>query len=338
MSAGGDRPSVLVTRRLPGNAIERVGARFRLDHHDRDQALPREDLLRRLGGVNGALITGHERVDAEFLDAAGPSIRIISSYGVGYDHVDVAECTARSVMVGNTPDVLTEATAELTWALILAAARRVAEGDRLIRRGDRWPSGLGTNLALGLDGKVLGVVGLGRIGRAVARRGRAFGMRVVYHRRHRAPADVEEELGARYRQLEDLLAEADVITLHTSLTGETRHLIDARRLSRMKRTAVLVNTSRGPVVDEAALVEALREHRIRAAGLDVFEREPAVHPGLVDLDNVVLTPHIGSATIEARTAMTELAVDNLIEGVEGRRPPALVNPEVWQRLAGEVTG
>jgi glyoxylate reductase len=338
MSAGADRPAVLVTRRLPGNAIDRIRDRCRLDHHDRDEPLPRDELIPRLRGADGALITSHDRVDDEFLEAAGRKLRIVSTFGVGYDHIDVAACTARSVMVGNTPDVLTEATAELTWALILAAARRVGEGDRLIRRGDPWPPGLGAMLALGLDGKVLGVVGLGRIGQAVARRGRAFGMRVIYHQRHRSAPEVEETLGAEYRQLDQLLSEADVVTLHTGLTDETRHLLDARRLALMKETAVLVNASRGPVVDEAALVAALRERTIFAAGLDVYEREPVVHPGLVELENVVLAPHIGSATVEARTAMSNRAADNLIEGVEGRRPPSLVNPEVWEALAHRISG
>jgi glyoxylate reductase len=277
-------------------------------------------------------------VDDELLDAAGPALRVVSSFGVGYDHIEVPACTARSVMVANTPDVLTEATAELTWALILAAARRVAEGDRLIRQGGPWPAGLAAMLAHGLEGKVLGVVGLGRIGRAVARRGLAFGMRIAYHGRRRAEPDVEEALAASFFGLDDLLAEADVVTLHTSLSPETQHLIDARRLGLMKPTAVLVNTSRGPVVDEAALVDALRTQRILAAGLDVFEREPEVHPGLLELENVVLVPHLGSATVETRTAMSALAVENLIEGVEGRRPRYLVNPEVWETLANRVSG
>lgn len=283
-------------------------------------------------------MTSSDRVDDEFLDAAGPQLRIVSTFGVGYDHIDVSACTARAVMVGNTPDVLTEATAELTWTLILAAARRVGEGDRLIRRRDPWPVGLAAMLAMGLEGKALGVVGLGRIGQAVARRGLAFGMRIVYHRRHRATPEVEDALGAEFRTLDDLLAEADVVTLHTSLSDETRHLIDASRLALMKPTAVLVNTSRGPVVDEAALVEALRERRIFAAGLDVYEREPEVHPGLLELENVVLVPHLGSATLETRTAMATLAAQNLIEGVEDRRPPRLVNPEAWEALSHRISG
>lgn len=291
-----------------------------------------------MGGVNGVLLTSSDRVEDQFLDAAGPQLRVVSSFGVGYDHIDVPACTARAVMVGNTPDVLTEATAELTWALILAAARRLAEGDRLIRRGDPWPVGFTVMLGMGLEGKVLGVVGLGRIGRAVARRGRAFGMRVAYHSRHRAPQEVEEELSASYRPLDDLLAEADVVTVHVSLSEETRHLIDDRRLALMKPTAVLVNASRGPVVDEAALARALRDGAILGAGLDVYEREPHVDPGLLELENVVLAPHIGSATMETRTAMADLAAENLIEGVEGRRPPCLVNPEAWEALSRRSRG
>jgi glyoxylate reductase len=329
MTTGARRPAVLVTRRIPGPAVRRIAERCEVDHHDRPEPLDRGDLLRRINGKAGALVTSSDRVDDDLLDAAGPGFVIASNFGVGVDHIDVPACTARGVLVGNTPDVLTEATAELTWALILAAARRVAEGDRSIRRGDPWEPGLEVMLGRGLDGKILGVVGLGRIGRSVARRGKAFGMSIVYHGRHRAPAEVEEALGARPMALDGLLAEADVVALHVGLSEQTRHLIDARRLALMKTTAVLVNASRGPVVDEEALVQALRDRRIFAAGLDVFEREPEVHPGLLVLDNVVMAPHIGSATIETRSAMGQLAADNLIDGVEGRRPPCLVNPEAW---------
>jgi glyoxylate reductase len=338
MTAGESRPAVLVTRRIPGPAVGGIAERCEVDHHDRPEPLDRGELLRRIRGKAGALVTSSDRVDDEFLDAAGPAFVMASNFGVGVDHIDVPACTARGILVGNTPDVLTEATAEITWALILAAARRVAEGDRSIRRGDPWKPGLDVMLGRGLDGKVLGVVGLGRIGRSVARRGRAFGMSIVYHGRRRAPAEVEEALGARFMALEGLLAQADVVTLHVSLTEQTRHLIDGRRLALMKPTAVLVNASRGPVVDEGALVEALRDRRIFAAGLDVFEREPEVHLGLLELENVVMAPHIGSATIETRSAMGRLAAENLIEGVEGRRPPCLVNPEVWERSSLRGSG
>lgn len=324
------RRAVLVTRRIPSSAIERIGEHCELDYHDSPDPIPREALLRRLDGKSGVLVQSSERVDDEFL-TAGPDLRVVSTFGVGYDHIDVPLCTSRGVLVGNTPDVLTEATAELTWALILAAARRVGEGERLIRSGAPWHVWPLFMLGVGLNGKTLGVVGFGRIGRAVARRAKAFGMRVVYFSRTSLPRDVEEAFGAEYRELDRLLGQSDVVTLHVSLGAETRHLIDGRRLASMKPTAILVNTSRGPVVDEEALAEALRERRILAAALDVYEREPQVHAGLIGLENVVLTPHIGSATEETRTAMGLLAAENLIDGVEGRLPPSVVNPEAWSR-------
>ena len=337
MTTGAVRPAVLVTRRIPSPAIERIVERCELDYHDSPDPIAREELLGRVKGTLGVLVQSSERVDEEFL-AAGPELRVVSTFGVGYDHIDVPLCTSRGVLVGNTPEVLTEATAELTWALILAAARRLGEGERLIRSGESWHVWPLFMLGIGLNGKALGVVGFGRIGRAVARRASVFGMRVLYHSRRRAPSEVEEALGAEYRDLDRLLNESDVVTLHVSLGPETRHLIDARRLASMKPTGVLVNASRGAVVDEAALVEALRERRILAAALDVFEGEPEVHPGLLELQNVVLTPHIGSATIETRTAMALLAAENLIGGVEGRRPTCLVNPAAWEPLTPRASG
>jgi len=337
MTTGAVRPDVLVIRRIPDPAIERIVERCKLDYQDSPDPIPRDELLARVKGTLGVLVQSSERIDEEFL-AAGPELRVVSTYGVGYDHIDVALCTTRGVLVGNTPEVLTEATAELTWALILAAARRLGEGERLIRSREPWHVWPLFMLGVGLNGKTLGVVGFGRIGRSVARRAEAFGRRVLYHTRRRAPSEVEEALGAQYRDLDRLLSESDVVTLHVSLGPQTRHWIDERRLASMKPTAVLVNASRGPVVDEAALVEALKEGRILAAGLDVFEREPQVHPGLLGLENVVLTPHIGSATVETRTAMGMLAAENLIEGVEGRRPPCLVNPEAWEALTPRDTG
>jgi glyoxylate reductase len=234
------------------------------------------------------------------------------------------------VVVTNTPGVLTDATADLTMALILAATRRVGEAERLVRAGYRWSWDMFFMLGMGLTGKTLGVVGLGGIGRAVARRALGFGMTVVYAGPRPAPPEVERSLGgARHVPLEELLAVADVVTLHCPLTPQTRHLIDARALGLMRASAFLVNTARGPVVDEAALVDALRAGELAGAGLDVYEREPEVHPGLLELENVVLLPHLGSATIETRTAMAVLAAENALAVLEGRRPPTPVNPEVF---------
>ncbi|MGH2681679.1 MAG: 2-hydroxyacid dehydrogenase, partial [Actinomycetota bacterium] len=223
-----------------------------------------------------------------------------------------------------------ETTADTAWALMMAAARRIAEGDRFLRSGTPWIWGPEMMLGQDLHGKVLGVVGFGRIGQAVARRGKGFGMAVRYYDPFRPPPETERELGAEYRELDELLAESDLVSIHVALTPETRHLFDRERLRRMKPTAVLVNTSRGPVIDEAGLVEALREADLFAAGLDVFENEPEVHPGLLELDNAVVIPHLGSATVETRDAMGFLAVENVAAALEGRRPPTLLNPEVWE--------
>jgi glyoxylate reductase len=243
---------------------------------------------------------------------------------VGYDNVDVEAAARRGVVVTNTPGVLDDATADLTLTLILAATRRVAEGDRLVRSGRPWNWGMHFMLGSGLRGKLLGIVGLGGIGRRVAERARAFGMEIAYHSRHEAPADVVAGLAAERLPLERLLAEADVLSLHCPLTPETQHLIGAAELEAMKPTAVLVNAARGPVVEERALAEALAAGRIAAAGLDVYEHEPQVEPALLALDNVVLTPHLGSATVETRTAMAELAARNAIAVVRGEDPPTPV--------------
>jgi glyoxylate reductase len=330
----GPRPPVLVTRRFPGPAVSRIQASCDVTVWEGPGPMPRPRLLEDLEGKAGALVSGSERVDDEFLTAAGDGLVVVASFGVGYDHVDVEACTARGILVTNTPDVLTEATADLTWALLMAAARRVGEGERFLRRRAPWVWEPDFMLGQEVSGKTLGIVGFGRIGQAVARRARAFSMPVLYHSRTRADASVEGALGVEYRDLDDLMGEADFVTLHTPLKPSTRHLIDKRRLSLMKPSAILVNASRGPVVDEAALVEALRTGRIWAAGLDVYEREPEVHPGLLELENVVLIPHLGSATVETRTAMASLAAENLLAALEGRRPPCLVNPEVWDARPG----
>jgi glyoxylate reductase len=291
---------------------------------------PREVLQREVQEAEGLVTLVTERVDAALLEAA-PRLRVVSNVAVGYDNVDVAAATRRGVVVTNTPDVLTETTADLAWALLLAASRRVAEADRFTR-GGRWRS-WGLELMLGQDvyGRTLGVVGLGRIGRAVARRAVGFGMRVLYTSRRRHE-DAEQDLGVQWRELDELLAEADFVTLHTPLTPETRHLIDRARLRRMKPTAILVNTCRGAVVDEAALAEALREGWIWAAGLDVFEQEPLPPDSpLLSLQNVVLAPHIGSASFATRARMSEMAAENCVAVLTGRRPPNPVNPEVLER-------
>ncbi len=326
-----ERRPVLVTRRLPDPAMERLAERCDLTLYQGEGAIPREQLLEDVAGKAGAVTLLTEKVDDEFLDAAGPQLAIVANYAVGFDNIDVAACTRRGVLASNTPDVLTETTADTAWALIMAAARRVPEGDRFLRTGTPWIWGPMMMLGQDLHGKTLGVIGFGRIGQAVARRGTGFGMRIVYHDVRRLPEEVERETAARYLDLDDLLREADVISVHVNLTPETHHLIDAARLKAMKPTAVIVNTSRGPVIDEAALADALGSGEIFAAGLDVFEREPEVHPKLLELDNAVVIPHLGSATVETRIAMGMLAAENLIAALEGRRPPTLLNPEAWPR-------
>jgi glyoxylate reductase len=302
---------IVVTRRIPDPAIELLRGVGEVWISPHDRPLSTAELHSAVAGADAAVTLLHDRVDDAFLDAAGPGLRIVANVAVGYDNVDVAACAGRSVVVSNTPGVLTEATADIAFALILMATRRLGEGERLIRSRTPWSWSMFFMLGTGLQGKTLGIVGLGKIGQATARRARAFGMDVVYAGRRRAPEEVEAELGARFLPLEELLATADVVSLHCPLSAETRHLIDAAALARMQPSAFLVNTTRGPVVDEAALAEAVRAGTIAGAGLDVFEREPEVHPALLDLENVVLIPHLGSATVETRTAMGVLAAENV---------------------------
>jgi glyoxylate reductase len=307
-----------VTNRIPEPAVAllREAGEVRID--EREQAIPRADLLELVGGAEAVLTLLHDRVDEELLEAAGPQLRCVANVAVGYDNADVAAAERRGVVVTNTPGVLDDATADLTMALILAATRRLAEGDRLVRSGEPWSWGMGFMLGSSLQGKRLGIVGLGGIGTRVAERARAFGMEIAYRSRHPAPA--EAALEAERLSLADLLAGSDVVSLHCPLTPETHHLIGTEELAAMKSSAVLVNAARGPIVDEAALAAALAEGQIAAAGLDVFEREPEVEPGLRQLDNVVLTPHLGSATVETRTAMAELAARNAISVLRGQGP------------------
>lgn len=313
-------PTFAVTNRLPEPALValRQAGEVRLD--DRAGPIPRADLLGLVAGAEAAVTLLHDRVDEELLEAAGPQLRCVANVAVGYDNVDIEAAAQRGIVVTNTPGVLDDATADLTIALLLAATRRVVEGDRLIRAGKPWAWGLSFMLGSGLRGKLLGIVGLGGIGRRVAERARAFGMEISYHQRHPAPAEVEAQLGAERLPLDQLLARADVVSLHCPLTPETRHLIGAPELAAMKPSAVLVNAARGPVVDERALAQALAAGEIAAAGLDVYEHEPQVEPALLELENVVLAPHLGSATVETRTAMAELAARNAISVLRGEGP------------------
>jgi Lactate dehydrogenase and related dehydrogenases len=316
-------PVFAVTNRLPDSALELLREAGELRLADAGTPLPRQELLAFLAGADAALTLLLDRVDEAFLDAAGPQLRCVANVAVGFDNVDLEAAARRGVLVANTPGVLDDATADLALALILAATRRIGEGERLIRSGRPWSWGMSFMLGSDLRGKRLGIIGLGNIGARVAHRARAFGMSIAYHGRSAAPAEIVAELDAERLDLDDLLTGADVVSLHFPLTAETRHLIGARELALMKSTATLINTARGPVVDDRALVEALRGGGIAAAGLDVYENEPAVEPGLLRLENVVLSPHLGSATVETRAAMAELAARNAIAAVRGE---ALLTP------------
>ncbi len=329
-TASGGKPLLFLTRRIPepGPTLLRDSLTLRGGEEDRD--LTPVELLEGVRGVAAVLCTLRERIDDAVLDAAGPSLRVVSNFAVGYDNIDVAAATARGVLVTNTPGVLTEATADLAWALILAAARRVPEGDRMVRSGAFH--GWAPTMLLGVDvaGATLGIVGMGQIGRAVARRAVGFSMPVVYTRRSGPLEATETPAGAEWRycsDLDSLLVQADIISVHVPLTEGTHHLLGARELALVRPGAVLVNTARGPVVHEEALVEALRGGPLGAAGLDVYEDEPAVHPGLAGLENVVLLPHLGSATHAARGRMAELAARNAIAALSGARVPHPVNLE-----------
>lgn len=320
---------IVITRPLPGDplAMLRAAGLERAWINPRDARLPREELLARVAGAGAVLTTPVDRVDRAFFDAAGKGLRVVSNYAVGYDNIDLDEARARGVAVGHTPHAVTEPTADIAWLLLLGAARRALEGLELVRSGS-W-RGVGPNELLGrkVVGKILFIVGAGRIGHATARRSIGWDMPVLYHARSRHPEFEEDPIRAKRVSLGEGLAAADFVSLHTPLTEETRHLIGREELRRMKPTAVLVNTARGAVIDEAALVEALENGTIAAAGLDVFEREPEIHPGLRRLRNVFLLPHLGSATVEDRAWMTEIAVKNAVSGLRGEPlPHAVVQP------------
>ncbi len=311
--------SLLVSNVLPAEALALIPKEISVDYHDSKDVLPRPELIARLRGKDGLICHIVSAIDDEVL-AAAPTVKVVANVAVGYNNIDVDAARRRGVVVTNTPDVLTETTADFAWALLMAAARRVVEADRFVRSGqwDRWL----WDLLWGADvyGKTLGIVGFGRIGRAVARRALGFNMRVLYQDAVPADAAAERDLRASRVELETLLRESDFVSLHTPFLPETRHLMNARTLRLMKRSAILVNAARGPVVDEAALVRALQEGWIAGAGLDVFEEEPKVHPGLVPLTNVVLAPHIASASLDTRVAMATLAVRNCLSVLDGKAP------------------
>lgn len=308
-------PRTLVTRRLPSSVIAKLEAASEVDLYTGSGAIAREELLARVKGVDAIICLLTDKIDDGSLEAAGPQLKVVANVAVGYNNIDVAACRQRGVVVTNTPDVLTNACADFTWGLILAVTRRLGEGERVVRAGQWRGWALDYMLGMELRGKQLGLVGMGRIGRAVAAKAPAFGMTIAYTARTNA-----ELPGAVQMPLDRLLATSDIVSLHCPMTPDTQHLIDQKALARMKRSAYLINTSRGPVVNEAALAWALKERLIAGAALDVYEREPEIHPELMKLENVLLIPHLASATTETRTAMADLAASNAIAVLNGQPP------------------
>jgi glyoxylate reductase len=321
------KPKVFATHRLFDPARKLLAAKFDVDYWEQPERPPRAEVLKRVVGAQALVCLLTEKINDELLDAA-PGLRIVANVAVGFDNIDVAACTKRKIVASNTPGVLDETTADFAWTLLMCVARRVHEGEKLARSG-QW-RGWNLDQLCGGDvwGKTLGLLGFGRIGRAVARRASGFNMRVLYNDAIRAPADAEKELRAEFVDRDRLFAEADFISLHVPLMPETRHLMSSASFAKMKPTAYLINTSRGPVIDEAALVAALEAKKIAGAALDVYEREPEIHPGLLHRDDVVLAPHIASASVETRTKMAVMAATNVTALFDGQRPPNALNPEI----------
>ena len=320
------RPRIAVTGRIPLPGLEELRLIGDVWEWEHDSAPTPDTVYAAVNGVDAAVTLLTTKVDDTFLDAAGPQLKVVANVAVGYNNIDVSACAARNVIVTNTPGVLTDATADLAMALVLMATRRLGEGERVIRSQTSWQWGMFYLLGTSLQGRRLGIIGMGDIGTAVARRARAFGMEIAYSNRRRVSPELEAELSATYVSLDDLLASSDVVSLHCPYSPATHHLINAEALARMRPTAFLVNTTRGPVVDEAALVSALERGVIGGAGLDVFEHEPVVHPGLLGCENAVLVPHLGSATVETRTAMAVLAARNAVAVLSGLAPLTPVAP------------
>ena len=323
------QPKVLVPKRIFPEAIEYPREKVELDYNGADKNLSATELLERLQNKDGIVSMLTNRFSSGVMDAL-PRLRVIANIAVGFDNIDIPAATARKIVVTNTPDVLTETTADFAFALMMSAARRISEGERVLRAGkwDKW----GIDLFCGPDihHSTLGILGMGRIGRALTRRAQGFQMRVQYHDAFRVPVEVEQELNLQFVAFEELFQTSDFVSVHVPLLPETRKLVGAAQFKLMKKTAVFVNTSRGPVVDEAALAGALEEGQIAAAGLDVFEREPVVEPRLLELENVVLTPHIASASFDTRRAMGMLAAENAVAALEGKRSPNLVNTALFE--------
>lgn len=320
------KPSIFVTRRIPQAGLDLLEQHFEVTLNEEDRVLEKSEILDGIQDKDALLCLLTDTIDAEVVHA-NPKLRVISNYAVGYNNIDVTAATSRKLPVCNTPGVLTETTADLTWALLFSTARRVVESDNFLRAGKFH--GWGPMLLLGVDifEKTLGIVGLGRIGSAVARRAAGFRMNILYTAKENN-LELEKECNAKRVELNELLAHSDFVSLHVPLTDATQHMIGTEQLQMMKNSAILINTARGPIVDEQALVEALRSKEIAGAGLDVFENEPALAPGLAELDNTILLPHLGSATIETRSKMATLAAQNAIAVFQGERPEAIVNPEV----------
>jgi glyoxylate reductase len=318
---------VLVTRRIPEEGLALLGPDCDIELNPQDRPMSRAELMASAADKDGVLCLLTDKIDAEFFDAA-PKVRGLANYAVGFDNLDVAEATKRRVPVSNTPDVLTDATADMAWALLFAVARRVVESDSVMRSG-KWP-GWGPLQFIGGDitGATLGIVGAGRIGAAMAAKSKGFGMTVLYTDARRNEA-FEKEVGARFVSFDELLGQSDYVSVHVPLLPGTRHLFNYEAFGKMKRTAYLINTARGPVLDEAALVKALKEGLIAGAGLDVYEREPAMTEGLAALPNVVLTPHTASATVASRRGMAVKAATNLLAMLHGQKAPDCLNPEIY---------
>jgi len=319
------RRHVVVTGRIPVEGIDMLAADHEVWAWDSTDPISRDELLQRVGGADAIVSLLTERIDAELLHAAGSQLQVVANVAVGYNNIDVPACRERDVIATNTPGVLTDATADIAMALILMSTRRLQEGERVIRSGQPWQWGMFYMLGTAIQGRRLGIVGMGQIGAALARRAKAFGMTIAYSNRRAIADDLAAELGCVRMDMDELLATSDVVSLHCPYSPETHHLIGAPQLAAMRTSAYLINTARGPVVDEAALADALAGGQIAGAGLDVFEHEPTVHPRLLELDNVVLIPHLGSATVETRTAMATLAAANVLAVLRGEPAPTPIS-------------